>query len=150
MATLPRGVRNNNPLNIRHGASSWMGARFRQTDPDFVQFRSIEYGFRAAFKIIYTYYHHYGLNTLQAIIGRWAPESENETSSYVSAVLAQLVKVNIVFTKEDVLIPPEKSLEVWGNVIRAMYRVECGAKAASQPTTWQEIARGWRMAYYEP
>ena len=45
---LSRGLRNNNPLNIRHSADKWEGTRIVQTDKSFVQFTSMAYGYRAA------------------------------------------------------------------------------------------------------
>ena len=45
---LPRGIRNNNPLNIRRTAKDqWKGLRAQQTDASFCQFESLEYGWRA-------------------------------------------------------------------------------------------------------
>ena len=38
---MTRGQRNNNPLNIRHSADKWQGARVEQTDKSFVQFESM-------------------------------------------------------------------------------------------------------------
>ena len=46
MAKIARGERNNNPGNIRHGAK-WQGLASTQTDKDFCQFISPEYGIRA-------------------------------------------------------------------------------------------------------
>ena len=46
----PRGIRNNNPLNIRRGASQWQGLKRRQTDKDFCQFVTVAYGYRAALR----------------------------------------------------------------------------------------------------
>ena len=41
---LPRGIRNNNPLNIRRTAKDqWKGLRAQQTDASFCQFDSLEY-----------------------------------------------------------------------------------------------------------
>ena len=46
---LPRGIRNNNPLNIRRTAKDqWKGLRAQQTDASFCQFESLEFGWRAA------------------------------------------------------------------------------------------------------
>jgi len=45
---LPRGIRNNNPLNIRRGKDQWQGLRAQQTDTSFCQFESLEYGWRVA------------------------------------------------------------------------------------------------------
>ena len=53
---MKRGQRNNNPLNIRHSADRWEGVRKEQTDKSFVQFKSMAYGYRAAWKILQTYY----------------------------------------------------------------------------------------------
>ena len=47
---LPRGFRNNNPLNIRRSKDQWKGLAEAQTDRAFVQFKSLEYGWRAAFQ----------------------------------------------------------------------------------------------------
>ena len=47
-----RGIRNNNPLNIRRSADNWQGAREEQTDQSFVQFKSMAYGYRAAWKTL--------------------------------------------------------------------------------------------------
>ena len=41
---LPRGIRNNNPLNIRRTAKDqWQGLRAQQTDASFCQFESLDY-----------------------------------------------------------------------------------------------------------
>ncbi len=83
---LPRGLRNNNPLNIRHSSDKWQGRAKTQTDPAFVQFVSMAYGYRAAFVLLRTYRQKYGYNTLRKIIGRWAPPSENNTERYLANV----------------------------------------------------------------
>ena len=46
--SLPRGIRNNNPLNIRRSKDKWKGMRAVQSDAQFVQFESLEWGWRAA------------------------------------------------------------------------------------------------------
>lgn len=84
----PRGVRNNNPGNIRKNSTVWMGMSATQTDPSFVQFVAPEYGIRAIAKIMKSY-RALGLNTIREVIRRWAPPSENNTDSYVSAVCAE-------------------------------------------------------------
>ena len=52
---MTRGQRNNNPLNIRHSADQWQGARAEQTDKSFVQFETMAYGYRAAWKTLESY-----------------------------------------------------------------------------------------------
>ena len=84
---LPRGIRNHNPLNIRRSKDQWKGMAEVQSDRAFVQFKSLEYGWRAAFYLLTrTYYHKYRLYTIRGIISRWAPSSENDTSAYIANV----------------------------------------------------------------
>ena len=69
---IPRGIRNHNPLNIRRSKDQWKGMAEVQTDRAFVQFKSLEYGWRAAFYLLTrTYYHKYRLYTIRGIISRW-------------------------------------------------------------------------------
>lgn len=83
---MSRGLRNNNPLNIRHSSAKWQGRKATQTDRSFVQFVSPEWGYRAALKILRAYYNKHHLHTLRAVISRWAPPNENHTDVYVAAV----------------------------------------------------------------
>ncbi|MCT8249521.1 structural protein [Proteus faecis] len=78
-----RGERNNNPGNIRHG-SKWQGLSAQQTDKDFCQFVSPEYGIRAIYKLLQTYQKKYELNTVESIIVRYAPPNENNTTGYIN------------------------------------------------------------------
>lgn len=82
---VPRGIRNNNPLNIRIG-NVWLGESTNPTDPCFEQFTSMLYGLRAGFILLRRYIRHYKRTTIPAIIAAWAPASENNTTAYVSAV----------------------------------------------------------------
>ena len=84
----PRGIRNHNPLNIRRTAKDqWKGMAEVQSDRAFVQFKSLEWGWRAAFYLLTrTYYHKYRLYTIRSIINRWAPPNENKTSAYIENV----------------------------------------------------------------
>lgn len=80
-----RGLRNNNPGNIRHG-EQWQGMATEQTDPSFITFASPEYGIRAMAKVLKNYQSLYGLNTLAKIAARWAPPNENDTVAYTIAL----------------------------------------------------------------
>ncbi|WFQ80042.1 structural protein [Xenorhabdus sp. SF857] len=82
---MSKGIRNDNPGNIRHG-DSWQGLRKTQTDKAFCQFIAPEWGIRAMLKILRNYERKYGLNTIRQIITRWAPPSENDTESYIAYV----------------------------------------------------------------
>ncbi|CAH6875267.1 Phage structural protein [Vibrio chagasii] len=84
---LNRGVRNNNPLNIRISGNAWAGKVTPSKDKAFETFSDSKYGFRAATKLIRNYQNLYGLNTLSGIIHRWAPESDNnDTENYIQFV----------------------------------------------------------------
>lgn len=91
MTQLPRGIRNNNPGNIRWGAD-WQGLKKdgKSQDPSFCVFVSPEYGIRALAKLLKNYQRLYGLNTPRKIINRYAPPNENQTLAYVQSVAAQL------------------------------------------------------------
>jgi len=86
----PRGIRNNNPGNIRHSASQWQGMAAQQTDPAFVQFVAPEYGIRALSKLLNNYATRDGLNTVRQIISKYAPSNENDTDAYSQAVARAL------------------------------------------------------------
>lgn len=92
-----RGLRNNNPGNIRRG-QSWKGLADIQKDPEYATFRGIEWGIRAMSKTLDTYRDRYGINTVRGIISRWAPpkgdsngaapggEYTQDTESYINHV----------------------------------------------------------------
>lgn len=83
----PRSVQNNNPGNIVKSSIKWEGA-VDGKDPKFVTFATYEDGRRAMEKNLLAYQSR-GLDTVAAIINRWAPASENgaaSTNNYVAAV----------------------------------------------------------------
>ena len=84
----PRGIRNNNPLNIRIG-NTWLGEVPNPTDSDFEQFVSPVYGLRAAFCILRWYIRRYGRNTVRKIVHSWAPSCENNCDAYIKIVCQQ-------------------------------------------------------------
>jgi len=79
-----RGLRNNNPLNIRHNEDVFQG-EINGNDKSFKTFSSLPYGYRAAFVTLATYLSR-GWNTIEKIISVWAPPAENDTESYISKV----------------------------------------------------------------
>jgi len=85
----PRGIRNNNAGNIRHGAK-WQGLAAEQTDSAFCTFTDPVYGIRAMGKILLNYQSRYGINTVRGIIDRWAPPVENDTEAYIEHVADDL------------------------------------------------------------
>ncbi|MFJ5159683.1 structural protein [Pantoea sp. NPDC088449] len=82
-----RGIRNNNPGNIRWG-DEWRGLvpESLRSDKSFCQFISPEYGIRAMMIILNHYHTQHGLNTITDIIHRWAPPHESDTQAYIDGV----------------------------------------------------------------
>ena len=87
---MPRGIRNNNPLNIRRTSTRWAGQIASDTERAFVVFMDMAHGVRAAAKVIQNYQRLYGINTVRRLIERWAPPNENHTPAYIVAVAAAL------------------------------------------------------------
>lgn len=83
---LSRGLRNNNPGNIRINSDLFQGEVRPSKDKSFKQFETMAYGYRAVFRILSNYYRNYKLDTIRKMIGRYAPSSENDTEAYVKAV----------------------------------------------------------------
>lgn len=89
MLKLPRGLRNNNPLNIRISSTPWQGKidAAHNTDGTFEQFTSMELGIRAALVNIRTYIKRDRLDTIPVIIARWAPAKDgNDVALYAQTV----------------------------------------------------------------
>lgn len=85
----PRGIRNNNPLNIIITDTPWQGkvGRAHNTDGTFEQFKSLELGFRAAIINIRTMIRRDRLDTLNTLIPRWAPEpNPAQVENYINYV----------------------------------------------------------------
>ena len=86
-----RGERKCNPGNLDRNTTQWQGMCADQSaDQRFVVFDTPEAGIRALAKVLLSYYHKHGLNTVQGIIDRWAPPGENDTGSYVNHVAGSL------------------------------------------------------------
>lgn len=131
--TLPRGVRNCNPGNIRRSAVRYMGEIVPSGDPEFRQFRSVAWGFRALFVLLETYRRRYGLQTVAGIIARWAPPSENRTDVYIRRVAAAIGRA------ADASLDLDDPVTAQG-LAAAIATVECGA--APNP---EDIKAGWNL-----
>lgn len=87
MISLPRGLRNNNPLNIRISSTPWLGKVADNTDGAFEQFTSMEFGLRAALVNIRTYIRRDRRNTIEGIVSKWAPAADgNDVRNYIAIV----------------------------------------------------------------
>ena len=119
----PRGIRNNNPGNIRHG-DKWRGLADKQTDASFCVFKAPEWGLRALVKILRNYQTKHGLKTVESIINRFAPQIENDPSSYILSV-CQVLDVK----PRDVIDVFEPGIMI--NLLKAVIRHENGIQPYS-------------------
>lgn len=134
LSKMPRGYRNNNPLNIRRTAQLYVGLAPVQSDPEFFTFKNIYYGYRAVFVILRTYRNRYGIQTIEEIVRRWAPPADgNDTDIYIRMVEVLTGKHRREsFTDED----PRAMVDL----VCAMSRIENGVEPSRS-----EVEAGWRL-----
>ncbi len=141
----PRGIRNNNPGNIRWSKDKWQGLvpKDQASDKSFCVFTDAKYGIRALAKILIKYGSYQGIpgvagakiDTVREIISRWAPPVENDTEAYISAVAkAAGVKANDAININD-----KRFLTL---VVKAIIAHENG----QNPYTDAQIAEGVSLA----
>lgn len=126
-------MRNNNPGNIRHGATPFRGEVVPSGDAEFKRFETMAWGFRAMFLVIYNYRELYGIDTLDRIIRRWAPPVENDTSHYINAVARRLgrsAKAHIDPLDHDTMT----------TMVSAMAHIECGTTPNPE-----DVEQGWAL-----
>ena len=140
----PRGIRNNNPLNIRLSSDRWQGqiapspSGEGRGEAEFCQFYSMQYGWRAAFRLLcHTYYGKYKLRTIRDIITRWAPPKENNTEAYIRRVTD---RIGIGPDKE--LGDPQTHPTQWMMIGIAMAIVENGTANLD----YLSMLKGWEIA----
>ncbi|MFI3328072.1 MAG: structural protein P5 [Rikenellaceae bacterium] len=130
---LSRGIRNNNPGNIRLTASPFQGEINPSQDREFKQFKGAEWGYRAIFLIIHNYAVLYGIDTLDKIIKRWAPPVENDTSIYIEVVAKRM---NLYRTSHIDSLNRDTMLKL----VTAMVKIECGVEPERD-----KMERGWEL-----
>lgn len=129
---MTRGLRNCNPGNIRHSSDRFRGEIRPSADRSFKQFGSMAWGYRAIFVVIATYIRRHGLKSVEQIIRRWAPPSENDTESYIRAVCRHsgLARQHTIDPRcEEEMVP----------LAGAISRVENGL-----PPSEDDVKAGWR------
>lgn len=89
---IPRGLRNNNPGNLRLSKDKWKGLREKQEDKSFFQFVSIEWGYRALIITLQNYRRKHGCQSIRDFIKRYAPDVENNTEAYINTVCSKMGK----------------------------------------------------------
>lgn len=121
-ATLPRGFRNNNPLNLRISGIAWRGKIpvTQNTDGAFEQFDTMHNGIRAALINIRTCINKYHCDTPKLIIRRWAPDSDGNNSQHYCDTVCKLINSNpnrlVTFTNRKYVC----------RLVYGMIYVECG------------------------
>ncbi len=130
---LSRGVRNCNPGNIRRSASPFRGEVSPSRDAEFKEFESMAWGYRAMMLIIHNYNELYGINTLDKIIARWAPATENDTANYIRVVARRLgiAQSGCVDSGDE---------EMMCALVSSMSWIENGVEANPE-----EVEAGWRL-----
>lgn len=123
---LPRGIRNNNPLNLRKTTTPWLGKVYPGTDSQFEQFTSMAYGIRAAMKNAKSIIKRHRGCTIRKLIEIWAPPIENHTDIYIHYVCHYTD-----FRSSDPVDPTNK--EQFCKIIWAMAQVENGMRLELQP-----------------
>lgn len=134
--TDPRGIRNNNPGNIRKGTDRWNGLapNNQQTDPAFWIFTQAAWGLRAIAVILLTYQRKHGLKTLRQMIARWAPSEENNTTAYVDDVAHRV--------GED----PDAEITLDAVLLRGIVMAIVWHENAEQPYAPEVIDRAMKLA----
>jgi len=133
---LPRGIRNNNPGNLKElsgDKTQWQGERATDDDPIFEEFETMEYGIRALMKILINYMKKYKLRTIIEIIKRFAPASENDTRAYINSV-----SWITGFEDNEILVANEDTIS---KLVTAICFIENGGYFITN----EEIAEAWGM-----
>ncbi|AEE53730.1 hypothetical protein [Haliscomenobacter hydrossis] len=131
----PRGVRNNNPGNLRLTAEAWKGKvpNAINTDGDFEQFEEWVYGVRAMLKLLRNYIGS-GHNTIAKIIRRYAPTTENSTNQYINTVVQRTrMGANQLLDRDD--------KTVMRKLVQEMAAVELGCHLVND----SEFNQAWNL-----
>ncbi len=130
---MSRGLRNNNPGNIRRSRVRYQGEVRPSRDPDFKEFETMAYGYRAMFVLLDTYSSRYGLHTIRSMLNRYAPPEENLTESYIRYV------ADYSGIMPDEMVDTRSALDMIP-IVAAMSRIENGVSANRA-----EVEQGWRL-----
>lgn len=132
---MSRGLRNNNPGNIRRSSVRYKGEVRPSRDREFKEFESMEYGYRAIFVLLDTYRKRYGLNTIRTMLMRYAPPTENYTTTYIEFV-AQRTGIGA-----DTPLNTQHMRDMVP-IVAAMSEIENGVAA-----NMSQVEEGWRLFY---
>lgn len=142
-AGISRGIRNNNPGNIRKSKDAWIGLSDVQKDTEFFTFTTPVYGIRALARLLIVYHDKHGIDTVEGIIKRWAPHDgidsqgnsyNNHTDQYIKYV-SDSVGVK-PFTKIDIF-----EYETLNRLVRAIIFFENSAMPYSDEQIDQALLK---------
>lgn len=142
---LPRGLRNNNPLNIRWtpGTRPWQGQK--SNDGQFVIFETMEDGYRAAFRVLDSYNKKHNIYSVREIIYRWAPpQDHNNTRAYIERVCKEACLRETDQIVVDSWIEENRDDAMW--LVWAMAKVENGDKLITYDDI-ETVERGYYKAF---
>lgn len=113
-------ISRNNPANIRYVVTNnWQGQT--GSDGGFVVFDTLANGVRAHIKLIGNYMNLYGLQTIEGIIYRFSPPSENNTENII-----QFITTCTGMTRSEIFNWEDPRFE---NFIRCHQQIESGESA---------------------
>ena len=130
---IPRGIRNNNPGNVRYNGIQWYG--ITGSDGAFCVFSDPIYGIRAMARCIYNQQGNASSTTIKDIINAYTPSSENDTNSYIKTVCS---KTGFSPNEQINLKDPDTLFKI----IAAMIGVESGYN----PYTEDQIRKGVNLS----
>lgn len=81
---MTRGMRNNNPFNLRWTIANWLG-KTGQDDKGFCVFETISHGVRAGIKNLKNGYFSLRMS-IEEIVNKYAPASENNVDNYIEHI----------------------------------------------------------------
>ena len=128
-----RTCKRKNPLNIRYSRRNMWKGQIGNSH-GFCSFISMEYGCRAALVLLRSYIRR-GFNTIELIVNRWAPPTENNTEKYISFVAertgigaseviapTEQIKISAVFSamawmETMTIIDEEEAAKIWHDYI---------------------------------
>lgn len=130
---ITRGVRNNNPLNIKISSNKWIGKKSlsENTDKTFEQFDLMEHGIRAGIIVLRTYINKHHLYSVDSIIMRFCPECEQNLHNYSTFIKQHLKRYG--FTDFDIIV---FGSECFKRMVQAMMLFESRLEYPLSAITW--------------
>ena len=143
---MTRGMRNNNPCNIRKNPHTWWKGAINGRDPEFVTFSDKAYGYRAVFITLNTYNRTHNVWSIRQIINRWAPKGDgkNDPQAYIRRVcelMGNLPETHTIVANAPYHDQQEEAIDF----VMAMACVENGCKL--KDINRSEVEEGMYLAF---